>query len=424
MKHILQIAFIFCFCIITNAQEIINCGTDQYHEIMLNNYDYRLQFIKSEENIYNIQKSSSAKDNKDIVYSIPVVFHLICRPGSQPGDFYDGNPDDNTVITSFLANLNDAYRNTGSFDQGVGSDMEIEFCLACRDTNGNSTTGITRFETHLADSCGLSVNSYYTDSIKHLTFWDPKKYLNVWIIANLIDASGFSTFPWMPRDYRDGVIIDIAYLTTGYVAGVMLAHEIGHYTGLYHIFQNGCANNDCLLHGDRVCDTPPSTQENIVLTCSDNTCSTDADDTTANNPFTTDVEDNLRTYMNYGLPTCINQFTEGQKARARLYLTNYRYDLLTSDGCDVVNKITFVENNENINIFYNSTNRLINLAFNDNGIFEVYLIDQTGKTVFYKTYNGTNNAVISTNDLCDGIYLVKIFDRDAESIKVEKVVVY
>jgi hypothetical protein len=56
--------------------------------------------------------------------------------------------------------------------------------------------------------------------------------------------SGYSTFP---SDYRsdpklDGIIYDYAYLpggrAAGYNNGVNVAHEIGHWVGLYHTFQD------------------------------------------------------------------------------------------------------------------------------------------------------------------------------------------
>ena len=32
---------------------------------------------------------------------------------------------------------------------------------------------------------------------------------------------------------------------------------MGHYSDLAHTFQGSCPNNDCLMEGDKVCDTPP-----------------------------------------------------------------------------------------------------------------------------------------------------------------------
>lgn len=390
------------------SQEINNCGSGRLHDSLLI-YDagYFENYQKAESLI--LQKTIAGGISKEI-YTIPVVFHLICRPGSQPGDFSDGNPDDNTVIGTFLQNLNDAYRNAGSFDQGVGQDMEIEFCLATKDTNGLATTGIVRFETDLADSCGMYSGAMYTDSVKKMTSWDPTRYYNIWIVASLQDASGFATFPWSLRDYHDGVIIDIAYLSASYMAGVMLAHETGHYFGLYHVFQGGCPNNNCLVQGDRICDTPPSTEEDIVFTCIGNTCMTDADDTTSNNPFTTDMEDNLRTYMNYGLPTCINQFTPGQKDRARICLETFRDDILQSDGCEP----SGVSSNPaplDIKIFPQPAGDKCTVVFPDDGPWTIYIFDLSGRILYQSETIPTTRRILSLESLSNGSYLLKVTGR-------------
>ena len=89
--------------------------------------------------------------------------------------------------------------------------------------------------------------------------------------------------------------------------GVVVTHEMGHYLGLFHTFQGGCKNDDCLQDGDRVCDTPPDTSTGYfpcdALT---NSCHTDADDTSPNNPFRSpalgglgDQPDQYRNYMDY-----------------------------------------------------------------------------------------------------------------------------
>ena len=68
----------------------------------------------------------------------------------------------------------------------------------------------------------------------------------------------------------------------------MTAHEIGHYLGLDHTFANGCANADCMLDGDRVCDTPPDNSPSFAP-CGINSCNTDSPD----------LPDDTENYMDY-----------------------------------------------------------------------------------------------------------------------------
>lgn len=84
--------------------------------------------------------------------------------------------------------------------------------------------------------------------------------LNLYITSDVIlggsPVEGKSTFPWEfnqnPRD--DGVVLAFRALPGGpgaYNTGLIAVHEIGHWLGLLHTFQNGCSSP-----GDYVDDTP------------------------------------------------------------------------------------------------------------------------------------------------------------------------
>src|SRR5690606_30401897 len=116
-------------------------------------------------------------------------------------------------------------------------------------------------------------------------------------------------------------------------------HELGHYLNLYHTFEGGCSNDDCLRDGDRVCDTPPDAGSNplpdhpCLAGQQENTCDTDVNPADANNLLTEDMPDPTDNYMDYAPSPCVHRFTEGQIQRMRQCLAGPRKSLLDSEGC-------------------------------------------------------------------------------------------
>ncbi|MEQ1743818.1 MAG: M43 family zinc metalloprotease [Saprospiraceae bacterium] len=110
---------------------------------------------------------------------------------------------------------------------------------------------------------------------------------------------------------------------------------------MLHTFQGGCKNDDCRTQGDRVCDTPPDNSTG-PLPCGGayNSCHTDTDDPSPQNPFRDpalgglgDQNDMHRNYMDYSPYECYDRFTEGQKVRMRFFIETLRAPLLASKAC-------------------------------------------------------------------------------------------
>ncbi len=269
--------------------------------------------------------SKPSKKEKQLppTYTLPVVVHIVHNGGVE-------NLSDATVLQG-IQDLNDAYANVGYYDPSTGVDAKIQFCLAKRDPNGNATTGITRNQSSLTD-----MDLDFQDiQLKDLNRWDPEHYINIWLVKEICSTSygcgvaGYAYFPSSHGNPEDGLVMEAEYFGSSQGASGVQVHEMGHYLGLYHTFQGGCTNNDCLANGDRVCDTPPD-QSTAAVPCgtSVNSCSTDA-----NSGFSTDQDDLIEDYMDYGDFNCWSVFTQGQADRMIWHIENVRASLLESEGC-------------------------------------------------------------------------------------------
>ncbi|MBR9923364.1 MAG: hypothetical protein GYB31_21230, partial [Bacteroidetes bacterium] len=278
-----------------------------------------------EKDIYDyFQQNPSGQDlTAPAIYTLPVVVHIIHDNGAE-------NIDDATVLDG-IQHLNDAFANVGYYDPNTGVDTEIQFCLAKRDPDGNATTGINRVVSPLTEMV-LETDDI---TVKDLSRWDPYHYINIWLVREICSSgigcgvAGYAYFPAAHGGPEDGIMMEAAFFGADPGSSGVQIHEMGHYLGLYHTFQGGCVNNDCLSDGDRVCDTPPDgSTAPVPCNGSANSCSTDA-----NSGFPSDQDDLFQDYMDYGNFNCWSVFTQGQTDRMHWHIDNVRFSLLESQAC-------------------------------------------------------------------------------------------
>ncbi len=326
MKRIfLSIAFLLSAATILHAQQE-TCFTDEaVNNLRARNPAYDAEMAAWKNIIAQIaQQSPSAAGSRGQLYSIPIVFHIILTSQSQINSV-------RSQIAGQLATLNRDFRKQNSDTTSIraifkplASDIEIEFCLATRDPNGNTTTGIQeRVTTHAAwdpDAEGDDMK-YYSNG--GLDAWNTNKYVNVWIVdiaggtSSGIAGYAYIGSQWIHGDPADGIVLDYSL---GFGSGDRsLSHEAGHYFGLYHTWAD-CSDDD------GISDTPLSSAPNYGCNYNSNTCNTG----------TGDLPDQIENYMDYS--NCPAMFTAEQKTVMRNILTGARASLITNNlGCQAVN---------------------------------------------------------------------------------------
>ncbi len=206
---------------------------------------------------YNASKLAN-KTASGPVYTVPVVFHILHQGGPE-------NISDQVIINA-LSYINkdyarantDANSTSPPFDASY-IDSQIQIMLAHKDPNGNCTNGIVHHQTPLTNwnQANNATNYIYT--------WDPTKYMNVYIVADIIPTGtvtgngiivGYTFKPgtWPTGASQDAIVYRYDFLQNG-TDPRSLTHEMGHWFNLSHTWGN--TNNPGVACGDDgITDTP------------------------------------------------------------------------------------------------------------------------------------------------------------------------
>jgi len=248
---------------------------------------------------------SANYDPSVVKYRIPVVVHVIRANNGTTGNI------STSMVQSQIDVLNEDFNALPGSLGEPGTDVQIEFQLAQTDPSGNPTNGIT----YSNNTTWYNDGGNYWNSLA----WDPDRYLNIYTNSA---GGALGYVPGLPQTGVAGATSDrvvVLWSSFGrnspgapYNLGRTATHEVGHYLGLFHVFDNGCGTTGgCLSSGDRICDTVR--QSSPTFSCfSSNSCGNG---------------NNRRNYMDYSDDACMWEFTPEQARRMRCTLEHYRPQL-------------------------------------------------------------------------------------------------
>lgn len=349
MRNFTKVFFPFCLSLIFvgngYAQKVNSwCGQTVLEQKFRNDHPEHLSEILEAEN----QLNSGLQNNRNTRSSkvVPVVFHIIHENGNEniiDQQIFDQMRILNEDYNGLNSDLSDVVQ---SFTSVIGN-MDIEFRLARKDPNGNTTNGIDRI---------YSTQTNNGSDAAKLNPWPRSKYLNIWVVKswNSTIPNGVLAYAYKPASVVNSPLVDGIICLSQYIGSIgtgsplyarTLTHEIGHYLNLSHTWGNtnepGVSSN-CNTD-DGVNDTP-----NCIGTFGCNLNATSCGSL-----------DNIQNHMDYS--NCTVMFTQGQKlvvnnalnssisSRNNLTQTNNLiatgvYDLLSANFS--ANKLSVCEHDE------------------------------------------------------------------------------
>jgi hypothetical protein len=252
--------------------------------------------VKSFEASFQQALSSASSRNSSTARAapvIPVYYHIIYANTTLTGGYV---PD--SQVTAQMSVLNSAFSGTGLSYTLTATTRTLN--ATWFNTAGPGNSAQTTMKNTLRTGAANALNLYSVG-------------FNSGAGAGLL---GYATFPssYASAAKDDGVVFLYSSVPGGtaspYNLGQTVTHEVGHWVGLYHTFQGGCATST--TGGDGVADTPAESSAAFGCPTGRDTCTSISG------------VDPIHNYMDYTDDSCMTQFTAGQITRLKSQMTTYR----------------------------------------------------------------------------------------------------
>ena len=134
--------------------------------------------------VHQLSNQPQANRMTPLIWNIPVIFHII-HNGEAAGT---GTNIAAAQVNAQLQQLNNDFRKimgtSGYNNHPFGADVQIQFCAATVDVNNNALAeaGIERINRNAKGwTAPPFLDTYIESSVKPNSYWDPTKYLNIWV---------------------------------------------------------------------------------------------------------------------------------------------------------------------------------------------------------------------------------------------------